>query len=187
MRVSRLLLASLLSLGAACGGASTAAPPPSPAPVAAGDPACPVAVPGTSATVEDTDVGAALVFVTTGDVGELRRRVAAMAERHNAHHGAMAPLPTGDEAAGGHTGHGDHAGHGMDHGGHAGHGMDHGDHAGGMVGVHSRATAEDIDGGARLVFVAMPDGVGALQTELRAHARHLSAGTCAMPPTTATR
>lgn len=184
------LLFSLVTFAAACGGASTPAPAPAtPAPAAhGGDGSCPVEVPGTSVTVEDTATGAALVFVTTGDVAELRRRVAAMAAMHNEHHAAMGPLPTGDEPAGGH---GDHAGHdmgGMDHGGHgdhaghtghAGHdtsGMDHG----AMMSVHARADAEDVDGGARLVLTAAPDDVAALQTQLREHARHLAAGTCAM-------
>jgi hypothetical protein len=50
-------------------------------PVASGDhaarvdePECPAAIPGTSVTVEASDAGAELVFVTTGDVAELRRR-----------------------------------------------------------------------------------------------------------------
>lgn len=54
-----------------------------------------------SVTVEDTDRGAALVFVTTGDVNEVRKRVAAMKDMHNEHHAAMGPLPTGAEASGG--------------------------------------------------------------------------------------
>jgi hypothetical protein len=46
---------------------------------AADDPTCPVVVPGTSVTVEDTDKGAALVFVTTGDVGSVRAHAKALA------------------------------------------------------------------------------------------------------------
>src|SRR5262245_47252069 len=80
-----------------CGGSSKpAAEAPRTAP--SGDPSCPVAVAGTSVTVEDSDTGAALVFVTTGDLAELRRRVAAMAQMHNDHHAAMAPLPEGGGA-----------------------------------------------------------------------------------------
>jgi hypothetical protein len=43
------------------------------------DPTCPVEVPGTSVTVEDTDKGAALVFVTTGDVAQVRERAKQLA------------------------------------------------------------------------------------------------------------
>ena len=47
------------------------------------DPACPVLVAGTSASVEDTNDGGALVFVTTGDVAQVRKRAQAFA------HGSM--------------------------------------------------------------------------------------------------
>jgi len=96
------LFVSVLGIGAiaACGGGKGSATqtPRS----GADDPSCPVSVPGTSVTVEDTDSGAALVFVTTGDVAELRKRVAAMAKMHNEHHGAMGALPDGKDAGGGH-------------------------------------------------------------------------------------
>ncbi len=46
---------------------------------------CPLQVEGTAARAEDVEGGAAIVFTTTGDVAELRRRVAAMAEHHAAH------------------------------------------------------------------------------------------------------
>lgn len=175
---------------AACGGASSSSPSTRTASGAghqdAGDPSCPVAVPGTSVTVEDTDTGAALVFVTTGDVGELRKRVAAMAQMHNDEHGKMGPLPTGAEAGGvdhaamGHGGGGsggDHAA--MGHGGGGG-GGEHAGHAGGMITVHSRADAGDIEAGARLAFVAAGADIGKLQGELRTHAQHLASGSCAM-------
>src|SRR5688572_28737173 len=82
----------------ACGASSSSgAIEPGPPAVTAGDPSCPVEVPGTSVTVEDTDTGAALVFVTTGDIAEVRRRAAALAQTHNEHHGKMGPLPTGSE------------------------------------------------------------------------------------------
>lgn len=145
------LTTSVALLVAACGGSSsgTTTPSTSAGDTAAGDPSCPVAVPGTSVTVEDTDTGAALVFVTTGDVAELRKRVAAMGSMHNDHHGKMGPLPTGAEA-GGHD-HSAHAGHGGGGGAADEHaGMDHGEHAGhagGMISVHSKAETGDIDGG----------------------------------------
>ena len=78
-----------LALVAACGSASPAAKgPATEAPVSAepDDLTCPVAVPGTSITVEDTPTGAALVFVTTGDLQALLARaqafVAALHDRH---------------------------------------------------------------------------------------------------------
>jgi hypothetical protein len=200
------LLASFLL--AACGGASSAPSGASTTPAStqapsseADDPSCPVAVPGTSVTVEDTSTGAAMVFVTTGDVSELRRRVAAMAQMHNDHHSQMGPLPSGNEPAGD-----PHAGHGGGHGGHGGHGApdpnaahaghggsghaggghgaqgggEHAGHAGGMIGVHARASSEEIDGGARLVLVVAPADLGKVQDELRKHAQHLASGTCDM-------
>jgi hypothetical protein len=155
----------------------------------ASDPSCPVSVPGTSVSVEDVSGGAALVFVTTGDVADLRRRVAAMAAMHNEHHQAMGPLPDGpdgNDAGSGHAGHdmkGDaNPGAG---GGHAAHGMsgsEHDKHAGGMIGVHSRALASDVDGGARITFVANSADMAKLHDELKMHAQHLAAGTCRMDP-----
>ena len=196
----------------ACGGGSSTPAGASTAPKAtarAGDAMCPVAVPGTSVTVEDTVNGAALVFVTTGDVAEVRRSAAAMAQMHNEHHASMGALPNGSDAAGGeHAGHdtsggaghgasgGGHAGHDtggqgghdMGHGGHdmehAGHDMGHGGHDmgghGDMMGVHSKATASDIEGGAKITFVVIAEDVAKLQSELRMHAQHMAAGTCAM-------
>jgi hypothetical protein len=77
---------------AACGSKQPAPSNPAPpAPVThATDPTCPLEVPGTSLTVEDTATGAALVFVTTGDAGDLSKRAAAFAAMHNKHDG-----PTG--------------------------------------------------------------------------------------------
>ncbi len=180
---------------AACSGGGSSKPATTTAPktAAADEPNCPVAVPGTSVTTEDTATGAALVFVTTGDVVELRKRVAAMVAMHNEHHGAMGPLPTGTEQPGAHAGH-DMSGHDMsghdmsghdmsghDMSGHAGHDMSGHDMAGGgMIMVHSKAASEDVDGGAKLVLTTAPDGVAKLQSELRMHAQHLAGGTCKM-------
>jgi hypothetical protein len=190
MRLLKLsaLLFALASAASACGGSSTPATSsttPKPA-GAASDPSCPVAVPGTSVTVEDTATGAALVFVTTGDVAELRRRVTTLAQMHNDHHGAMGPLPDGSGGGGheGHEGHGAAAG-GGGAGGHEGHGAaagggGHEGHAGGMIGVHSKAAASDVEGGAKVAFIANGGDVAKLQGELRMHAQHLASGTCAM-------
>jgi len=177
MKTIGTLLISLFL--AACGGSSQSAAPAAPAPAtsapapASDDPSCPVAVPGTSVSVEDTDSGAALVFVTTGDVTELRRRVAEMTRMHNDQHASMGALPTGDEGDA-QAGHGEHAGHDMPGGG------EHAGHAGGMISVHSSAAAEDIEGGARMVITAGAGDVARLQGELRTHAQHLASGTCEM-------
>jgi hypothetical protein len=56
----------------------------------ADDPSCPVQVPGTSVTVEDTDDGATLVFVTTGDIAGVRTRAKTLAEAHTRRAGAAA-------------------------------------------------------------------------------------------------
>ncbi len=183
-------LAITLAGVAACGGSSQpAAQQPKANPTTAADPSCPVTVPGTSVAVEDANTGAALVFVTTSDVAELRKRVATMAQMHNDHHGAMGPLPDGSAAGGGHTGHSmgagdEHAGHDMGGGGHAGHDMSgggkHAGHAGGMIGVHSKAAASDVEGGAMIAFTANGADVAKLQGELRMHAQHLSSGSCEM-------
>ncbi len=151
-----------LAIAACGGGGAKSSPATTPATATAerSDPSCPVAVPGTSVTVEDASAGAALVFVTTGDVTELRRRVSTMASMHNDHHGSMGPLPDGKEGVGGHAGHdmGGHAGHdlsGQGSGGHAGHDMSgskHAGHAGGMIGVHSKAEASDVEGGAKMAM-----------------------------------
>lgn len=206
--MKRFLLSSVLgsTLGiaviSACGGGgkSTTATQ-APRGGSTDDPSCPVAVPGTSVTVEDTNSGAALVFVTTGDAGELRKRAAAMAAMHNDHHGSMGALPDGTNAGDGHAGHdmSGHAGHDMGSGsapqGHAGHDMgsgnapqshaghdmgNHSGHAGGMIGVHSKADSVDVEGGAKVVFTASAADVAKLQAELRMHAQHMSNGTCAM-------
>ena len=69
---------------AACGGKS--APKQDTTPVQstqkADDPTCPLLVPGTSLSVEDTTTGAALVFVTTGDAAAVQARAAALAAVH---------------------------------------------------------------------------------------------------------
>ena len=73
-----------LALLAACGSAAPATAPATATATArvASDPSCPVTVPGTSVAVEDTATGAALVFVTTGDVAAMRQRVVALAAMH---------------------------------------------------------------------------------------------------------
>src|SRR6187402_2762029 len=123
LKLTSLLFALAVSAAAsACGGSSAPATSRATPKTAsdANDPSCPMVVPGTSVTVEDTATGAALVFVTTGDVAEVRRRVASLAQMHNEHHGAMGPLPDGSGGGGheGHEGHGAAAGGGGKHAGH---------------------------------------------------------------------
>lgn len=181
------LVVTLAAVGA-CGGSSQSAAvhQPKATPTASADPSCPVTVPGTSVAVEDTNTGAALVFVTTSDVAELRKRVATMAKMHNDQHGSMGPLPDGNAPEGGHAGHDMSAGHDMGGGGgeHAGHDMSgagkHAGHAGGMIGVHSKAAASDVEGGAKIEFTSGGADVAKLQGELRMHAQHFSSGSCEM-------
>ncbi len=183
----RSIVASLLISASvvACGGGSSSAPATAreTKPVATPDPSCPVTVAGTSVNVEDTDAGAALVFITTGDVAEVRKRVRTLAQMHNDHHESMGPLPDGTGGGGGHEGH-DMSKMGSGATGHEGHDMskmgEHAGHAGGMISVHSKATAADVPGGAKVVFMANGGDVGKLQTELRMHAQHFASGSCEM-------
>jgi hypothetical protein len=80
-----LFLLALIACGHPAAHDTTAKPAP-----AADDPTCPVAVPGTSVTVEDTDKGAALVFVTTGDVTAVRTHAKALADAITKHDQASA-------------------------------------------------------------------------------------------------
>jgi hypothetical protein len=91
--MSRISLGFVIVI-AACGAKQTApqTPPPPAAATTQGDPSCPLEVPGTSVTVEDTAKGAALVFVTTGDAANVQTRaieLAAMHQRHNGPSSAM--------------------------------------------------------------------------------------------------
>jgi hypothetical protein len=73
---------------AACGSTPTPQQPTTPPPqAAADDPTCPLLVPGTSISVEDTPNGAALVFVTSGNALQVRARAAAFADMHTKHDG----------------------------------------------------------------------------------------------------
>jgi hypothetical protein len=86
----KVCLSLLLAIAtAACGGKAPAAQDntQSTKPATAGDPTCPLEVPGTSLSVEDTTNGAALVFVTTGDAAAVRTRATAFADMHNKHDG----------------------------------------------------------------------------------------------------
>ena len=110
-----------------------------PPPAVSTDPTCPLEVPGTSLTVEDTNDGAAMVFVTTGDATDVQTRADAFAAQH--------ATATGETFAA-------------------------------MVAKAANVKSERIDHGAKLVFTG--GDAAAIQSELRMHAAHLSAGSCAM-------
>jgi hypothetical protein len=156
----RSLAATVLVIvvaGGACGGPSTtpAAATPTTASTktkskAADDPSCPVLVPGTSASAEDTPDGGALVFVTTGDVAAVRARAHALTTMHNGRQNPDAHPGASDQM-------------------------------GAMIEIPSIATATDIPGGARIVWVTLDTGdVAKLQAALHVHAKQLASGDCRM-------
>jgi len=174
-----LALACSLLPALGCGPSAKPAGGPTTGPKAGAsdDPTCPVLVAGTSVTVEDTDTGAAFVFVTTGDVAAVRTRARALAEAHNAHHAKMEPAPGAAPDP--------HAGHAKQEPGtspdpHAGHAMAPAAGAkptmGTMIDAHSTAAVAELPNGARVTFTAHDPA--ALQSELRMHAQHLTSGTC---------
>ncbi len=117
---------------------------------------CPLAVPGTTVREQDVEGGGALVFTTTqGDVMELRRRVAQMADMHNRHvarHHQMEQQGTGGAGPGP------------------------------MMEVpNARARVEDIEGGARIVYTpADPARVPEVREQLVRHASEMASGNCPM-------
>lgn len=142
---------------------------------------CPMQVEGTSATAEDVEGGAALAFTTTGDVAELRRRVAHMADMHDRHGGAehghgMGMHSHQGSAAPGHR----HDGSPVQDDEARGEGM-HGGMMGGSMMPAATARSEEIEGGARIVLT--PRDPSEL-TALREHARHMAdrmaSGQCPM-------
>lgn len=130
--------------------AAPAGPPAEPRTRAAERP-CPMQVEGTSVEVTDIEGGAALTFVNTDDVPDLRRRVEQMAQMHEQRHGAA-------------------RGRGMEQQG--GMGMGH-------VAVQTRV--EPIEGGARLIILAEdPKEIAQVQQHARMMAGHMEAGECPM-------
>lgn len=144
--------------------------------------ACPMAVPGTQVAAADTANGESITFTTSSDrAADLRARVRAMADMHNRHH-----------AGGGMEGmHG-----GMQHGatrgdGHGGMMMGGGSMASSpragsdrmsMMPPPSRATVEDVAGGARIVVTPdVPADLDRLRSAIRMHADHMrESGKCDM-------
>jgi hypothetical protein len=173
----------VVSVAAAGCGASKTATTTTIQPTSVDDPSCPVSVPGTTVTVEDTATGAAFLFVTTGDPKLVRTRATALATMHNDMHRAMGALPDGTAsttavAAGGHHHHHQPAAATNDSAAAAGRAMVM--PMGQMISVHSRATTTNIEQGARVDFVSSPNDVAQLQNQLRVHAQHLDGGTCEM-------
>jgi len=90
--MKRLSISLLVILAACSGGSATQKhDEPTPTPTKTADPTCPLEVPGTSVTVEDTANGAALVFVTTGDAATVRTRAQALAKRDSGDFAMMFP------------------------------------------------------------------------------------------------
>lgn len=177
----------------ACGSRQQSAEPVTRAPVtanaapsSAGRCACPMAMnmANTQITTADATDGIAIVFTTTGDVADLRARVRKISDMHNRMAGEMGSMH-GEDAQGG----------AMQGGGMQGGGM-HCDREGRMHGmgmgakmIPSRASVEDVPGGARLVLVpADASQLGALRQQARMWAEMMQKGQCPMmapPPTQA--
>lgn len=148
---------------------------------------CPMQLAGTQVAAEDTQDGVAMVFTTSGDVSELRRRVRRMAEMHQTH---MANHSS-------HMGPGGMGSGGMGSGGMMGSGamgsgtmgpeqpmgskpMMGGEHMG-MHMVPSAARTEDVDGGARIVLTPEdPARLAELRAHAREHAAMMAKGQCPM-------
>ena len=111
---------------------------------------CPMAVEGTSVTVEHVEGGAALVFTTTGDVADLRERVRGMAEMHARRHseGMM--------------------GHGGGHGG----GM--------MMPAAEASAEDVPSGARLVLRPADPADLDVLRERVGMHAERMGAGECPM-------
>ena len=124
---------------------------------------CPMAVAGTTARAEELEGSAALAFTTTGDVAELRQRVAHMAEMHEKHHG---------------EGHGAMMSGAMTSGD-ADEGM--GRESKGMMMPPSTARSEEIEGGARLILTPRdPADLPKLREHAHQHAEKMASGQCPM-------
>lgn len=113
---------------------------------------CPMPVAGTTVIATEVDGGMALVFTTTGEVGEVRQRVRRMAELHNAH-----PARTQERSQ-----------QAKDQGGFAHEPM-----------PDSVATAVDVEHGAQLTLVpkAAAD-LSVLREHARQHADRINRGDC---------
>jgi len=191
-REALIAIAALLAAAPACSGtpsrplaAATEVPPPAEPrgidSIAARAIACPIGEPGTTIDVEDTDDGAAMVFVTLGDVGALRTQVFAMADLHNQIFAAVLDVPErepapGDEAEDDEPVHASGPGPRPA----AGLGPRGRDERDLVVLVPSHARVESIAGGARLVFSTAADEIPGLRAEVRGEADAIE-DACAWP------
>lgn len=120
---------------------------------------CPMEVQGTTAAVEAPEGATAILFTTSGDVAELRRRVEHMAQMHNRHHSG---------------------GHGMHGAGHD----ENSEHSGmreEMRPPASTARAEDVEGGARLFLTPeAPGDLESLREHVANHVARMTSGECPM-------
>ena len=143
---------------------------------------CPMQVAGTSVRTEDVEGGVAIAFSTTGDVAELRRRVAHMVEMHDRSAGGgrqhgMAMHGHQGSAAPGHHHHGSPPAAGGQAPGRAMGGP-------GMSGPRmpaADARSEDVEGGARMVLTPRdPTELTALREHTRQMAERMATGECPM-------
>jgi hypothetical protein len=161
---------------------------------------CPMQVKGTQVEAINIENGVAMTFTTTGDVAELRRRVTALAEMHNAHHGGAGaaagcacPHHEGQSQACKCPAHGAGSGQGGSgcadcpkHGeGQACACPKHGGDGKGMEkGMHmpaSRATTEEVEGGMVLALTPVDAAqLDALRESVHHHAERMRAGQCPM-------
>lgn len=187
MRIGTWTCGMLIAMVSACASQQHSTTPAAPNPAAqtttaqraSGD-ACPMMVDPTTTriTTSDTANGVAITFTTSAEVNALRARVHRMADMHN----RMVNM-----RAGGGTHPGMHGG-GMPPGMHGGGGMPSCTqgcpmHGGAMQGpmVPSRATAQDIDGGARLVLEpANPAQLATLRQQARTRTAMMQHGQCPM-------
>lgn len=178
MRIQNL--SSLLAIGVlACGSgqsSKTTTSPPPPAHAGSSEMCSMMPRPGTNIVATDTEDGIAIAFTTTGDVAELRTRIHRMAEMHEHMSGMHHDMHSGMSGGMGSGAMGGGGGGGM-----AGMGSGEPGMQMQMQMVPSRATVEDIAGGARLLLVpADPTQLSELRTHVREHAAMMQKGECPM-------
>jgi hypothetical protein len=167
--MNRVLLAGATAIALLAGCAhSTPSSAAAPAPARGGSmmAMCPAGVPGTTVAAADVVNGSTITFSTTPDqVVEVQRRVHAMVAMHNQHHGDG----------------------GMKHGAMMGEGKMGGGMMGGGKGMgemkvpSSRATALDLETGARVeVMPNDPADLQKLQAAVRLHAQRMQQEGCGM-------
>lgn len=128
--------------------------------------ACPTAVAGATVRAADVEGGAALEVTTTGDVESVRTRARAMAEHHSrqSHDPGTAPMRRHGPGSMG------------DHQGPRRGPMMHDD---AHVMADAEIRVEDLDGGARLVFMPRdPGDLDAVRTHARRLAERMAQGDC---------